>query len=97
MISSGALPKVALRKPPIPGPGVLGRVLGRLADQPRERDQRRRGKDELHRLVEIERVVHEHDERREADRDEEGAADHEPAILLAGGQSLDGSRAARRA
>ena len=77
----------------MPGPGVLGGVLGRLADQPRERDQRHRGEDELDRLVEIEGVVHQDDERREADRDEERATDHEPAILLAGGQSLDGSRA----
>ena len=40
MISSGALPKLAFRKPPIPGPGVLAGVLGRLADQPRERHER---------------------------------------------------------
>jgi hypothetical protein len=33
------LPKLALRKPPIPGRCARG-VLGRLADQPRERDQR---------------------------------------------------------
>ena len=52
-----------------------------------------RREDELDRLVEIEGVVHQDDERREADRDEERATDHEPAILLAGGQSLDGSRA----
>ena len=42
MISSGALPKLAFRKPPTPGPGVLGGVLGRFADQPGERDQRER-------------------------------------------------------
>ena len=44
MISSGALPNVALRKPPMPGPGVLGGVLGRLADEPGERDERGRGR-----------------------------------------------------
>ena len=42
MISSGALPNVALRKPPIARPGVVGGMLGRLADQPGERDQRDR-------------------------------------------------------
>ena len=41
------------------GAGVLGGVLRRLADQPRERDQRRGGEDELDGLVEVERVVHE--------------------------------------
>ena len=46
MISSGALPKVALRKPPIPGPVCCGGVLGRLADQPRQRDERDRGEHE---------------------------------------------------
>ncbi len=40
MISSGAFPKLAFRNPPIPGAGVLGRVLGRLADQPGERHER---------------------------------------------------------
>ena len=34
------------------GPGVLGCVLGRLADQPGERDQRERREDEERRLVE---------------------------------------------
>ena len=43
MISSGAFPNVALRKPPTPGPGVVRSVLGRLADQPGERDERRGG------------------------------------------------------
>ena len=54
-----------------PGPGVLGRVLGRLADQPRERDERRRGEDELDRLVEVGEVVErdrERPERRPAKR-----------------------------
>ena len=37
--------------------GVLGRVLGRLADQPGQRDQRERGEGELERLVEVGEVV----------------------------------------
>ena len=49
------------------GPGVLGRVLGRLADQPGERDQRGRREDELERLRRVEDVVHEDDDRRERD------------------------------
>ena len=51
MISSGALPKLAFRKPPMPGAGVLGGVLGRLADQPGERDERERGEQEQRRRV----------------------------------------------
>ncbi len=46
MISSGALPNVAFRKPPIPGPVWKREIVGCLADQPRERDQRRRGEHE---------------------------------------------------
>ena len=40
MISSGALPKLALRKPPMPGPVCSATCLGRLADQERERRER---------------------------------------------------------
>ena len=65
MISSGAFPNVALRKPPMPGPGVLRRVLGRLADQPRERDEGERGEHELGRLREVGNVVQHDDEGRE--------------------------------
>ena len=46
MISSGALPKLAFRKPPTPGPVCSADVLGRLADQPRERHESRRSEDE---------------------------------------------------
>ena len=57
MISSGALPKVAFRKPPMPGPRVLRRVLGRLADQPGERDERERREDEELDVAEIEEEI----------------------------------------
>ena len=46
MISSAALPNVALRKPPSVGPDRLGEIFGRLADQPGRRDQRDRRGDE---------------------------------------------------
>ena len=62
MISSGALPKLAFRNPPMPGPGVLRRMLGRLADQPGERDERSAREHEHQRLVGVRRVV-------DADRD----------------------------
>ena len=39
----------------MPGPGVLGGVLGRLADQPGQRDQRGRREHELERLRRVER------------------------------------------
>ena len=63
MISSGALPKLAFRKPPTPGPRVLGGVLRRLADQPGERHQRDRREDEQRRLAEVEEIPGEEHER----------------------------------
>ena len=60
---------------------VLGGVLRRLADQPRQRDERECGEDELDRLVEVERVVDQDDDRRERDRGEEHAANHGPPTL----------------
>jgi hypothetical protein len=78
-------------------PGVLGGVLSRFADQPRERHEGGGGEHEVERLRRVNRVVDEDDERRERDRREEDAADHEPAILTAPGQSLDGSPAPGRA
>ena len=77
MISSGAFPNVAFMKPPMPGPVSLGGVLRRLADQPREGDQRDGGEDELDRLVEVDGVVEHDRERPEEQADEEDAADHE--------------------
>jgi hypothetical protein len=55
---------------------VLRCVLGRLADQPRERDQRRRREHELERLRRVEDVVHDDHDGGERDRGEEDATDH---------------------
>ena len=41
MISSGALPKVTFRKPPMPGPGARRQLLGRAAHQRGGRDHAR--------------------------------------------------------
>ena len=57
MINSGALPKLAFRKPPIPGAGVLGGVPRRLADQPRQRNQGERRQHELRRRVSVEQIA----------------------------------------
>jgi hypothetical protein len=46
MISSGALPNVAFRKPPMPGPVCQREIVRRLADQPRQRDERSGGEHE---------------------------------------------------
>ena len=73
MISSGALPKVALRKPPMPGPVCSAACSVASPISHASGISASGGEDELDRLVEIERVVHEDDERREADRDEERA------------------------
>ena len=61
----------------MPGPVSLGGVLRRLADQPREGDQRDRGEQELDRLVGADGVVEHDRERPEEQAGEEGAADHE--------------------
>ena len=55
---------------------MLGGVLGRLADQPRERHERDRGEDELDGRVEVGGVVEEDRERSERERAEEDATDH---------------------
>ena len=83
MISSGAFPKVALRKPPIPGPvcsaacsvaSPISHASGISADG---------GEHELERLRRVEDVVDEDHERREPDGREEDAADHGPRTLTA--------------
>ena len=89
MISSGALPKLAFRKPPIPGPGVLARVLGRLADQPRERHERGRRGDEQRRVVGVEDVPQENRDRGQHERRPEELAAHGATLASrARGRSL---------
>jgi hypothetical protein len=58
------------------GAGVVRGMLRRLADQPRERDQRRGGEDEVRGLADAERVVDEDRERRERQRRPEQSACH---------------------
>ena len=56
MISSAALPNVALRNPPSVGPTAVGQLLGRVADQARRGNQGHRGRDEQpQRSVAVER------------------------------------------
>ncbi len=55
-----------------PRPGVLGGVLRRLADQPRERDERERREHELERLRRMHEVVQRDRERRERERPRRG-------------------------
>ena len=57
MISSGRVPEGRVQEAADARPRVLGCVLGRLADQPRERDQRERGEHELERRIEVRDVV----------------------------------------
>ena len=80
MISSGALPKVALRKPPIPGPVWCGRLLGRFADQPGEWDERERGEDELGGFAEIGRVVEDDRDRGKGKRAPEDPPGHPTSL-----------------
>ena len=57
-----------------PRPGVVGRVLRRLADQPRERDERERGEDEERDVAELREFVESDDERAERKQGEEDPA-----------------------
>src|SRR5205814_7935472 len=50
-----------------PGPGVLGRLFGRLPDQPCERDERKRGQQEERDVSHVEGEVGEEGERREGE------------------------------
>ena len=59
------VPERRVQEPADSWPGVLGRVLGRLADQPRERYERECGEDELERLRRMSDVVQRDRERRE--------------------------------
>ena len=57
-------------------PRVLGCVLGRLSDQPRERNQRQRGEHEFERRIEVRDVVQQDDDRSERKQCVEDATDH---------------------
>jgi hypothetical protein len=87
MISSGALPNVTFRKPPMPGPERAASSLGRASHQRRGRDhaERRRGEDQRRRRVrqlEHDRDRHERDEQVGPARTaEEEPAQVEPALL----------------
>ena len=72
----GRVPERRVEEAADAGPGVLRCVLGRLADQPRERDEGDRGEHELGRLREVGNVVEDDDEGREPERREEGSPDH---------------------
>jgi hypothetical protein len=65
-----------------PRAGALGGVLGRLADQPGEGDERCRGQHELGGCAEVGRVVEHDRERAEKQTHEEDAADHGPGTLV---------------
>ena len=60
----------------MPGPGVLGGVLRRLADEPGERDERERREHELDRLRRMHEVVQRDRERREREQREEDSPYH---------------------
>jgi hypothetical protein len=61
MISSGALPKVAFRKPPDPRTGVARQVVRGLPDHPREREQCQAGNHEHRQLADrIEPIQDDH-------------------------------------
>ncbi len=80
MISSGAFPKVALRKPPIPGP-VCSAACSVASPISQARGMRAmRGEHELDGLVEVGEVVQRDRERPDQKTGEEDAADHERTL-----------------
>ena len=64
MISSGALPNVALSRPPTASPVRVGELLGREHDQPGDRHDGQRRREEQHRRRHVREL------QRERDRDE---------------------------
>ena len=61
MISSGALPNVTLRKPPMPGPERARQLLGRAAHQRGRRDHAERGRAEDDRGARVRELEHDRD------------------------------------
>ena len=64
----GRVPERRVEEAADAGAGVVRRVLRRLADEPREGDERERGERELGHLVDVRGVVEEDDERAERER-----------------------------
>ena len=62
------------------GPCVVGGVLGRLADQPREWDERGRGEDEQRNVAEVENEIGDEDDRRERERGPEDLSRHAASV-----------------
>ena len=71
----GRVAEGRVEEPADPRAGVVGRVLGRLADQPGERDKREGGEHEELDVAEACMVEH-HDERPETEEGEEDFANH---------------------
>ncbi len=76
MISSGRVPERRVEEAADPGARVVRRVLRRLADQPRERDERERGEEEELDVAEVEEEVCGDRERREAQQGQEDLSRH---------------------
>ena len=83
MISSGALPNVALRKPPMPGPVCTAACSVASPMSQASGNQRQRREDELHRLREIRHVVEGDRDRGEGESREEDLPDHGRGTLPA--------------
>ena len=82
----------------MPGPGVLRGVLGRLADQPGERDERERGEDEERHVAGAGELVDRDRDRREDERCPEELPAHarKPKEPLRGRDEAGSDRAPRR-
>ena len=81
MISSGRVPERGVQEAADARPRVVCGMLGRLPDQPGERDERQRGEDEQRDVAEFGEVVDGDDERPEREQGVEHAADQGGATL----------------
>ena len=77
----GRVPEGRVEEPADSGSGVLAGVLGRLSDQPRERDERERREHEQHDLARSDDPVEEEDDRREGERGPQEVPRHGVASL----------------
>ena len=104
MISSAALPKVALSNPPQVGPVPLGKLLGRLPHHVRQRHHPQpRQEKRRHRLPGLSRPVHLPPDPPQPQVDEEGHRDgevagvvnrpHRRAIVGGAGRRVNGAKA----
>ena len=95
MISSGALPNVTLSRPPMPGPGARGELLGRAAHQRRGRDHAERRGEEDHDRAGVRELEHDRDRDERDQQVRPALAGHEESQLSRSGGDYWPTRSAQ--